>query len=180
MSAQHETAEKREIQEFRLPGYNEIPDVGLYLKQVVKYLNETLNPWFDISVTETMISNYVKMHMIPNAIKKLYYRDQIASLLFIVLAKPVVSLDNIQILLKLRAEKYETREGYELFSSAFMRTIRSIFCAEETESAAPLDAYQALIKNIIIAIVQKYYIEKCFRDLEKTLEEEKEAAEGKA
>lgn len=156
--------EKRDIREFDLPKYNEIPDVGLYLKQVVKYINETLQPWFDITVTDTMISNYVKMHLVPNAVKKQYYRDQIASFLFIVLAKPIVSLDNIQTLLNMRQEKYEADEAYELFRSSFMKTLRSIFCEEEYESQ-PADAYQDLIRNIIIAIVQKYYIEKCFREL---------------
>lgn len=156
---------KKEMEEFALPRYNEIPDVGLYLKQVVKYINETLNPWFDITVTETMISNYVKMHLVPNAIKKLYYRDQIATFLFIVLAKPVVSLDNIQILLKMREEQYETKEAYELFGDALKKTTLSIFGTGRADAPESKDSFQALIKNIIIAIVQKYYIEKIFWEL---------------
>lgn len=163
-TVQKET-EVRDISEFTLPKYNEIPDVGLYLKQVVKYINETLGPWFDISVTETMISNYVKMHLVPNAIKKQYYRDQIAAFMFIVLSKTVVSLDNIQLLLKMREEKYEVKEGYELFSNAFVRIMRVTFGIAAEEDVEPADEVQALMKNIIIAIVQKYYIDRCFENL---------------
>ncbi len=157
--------ENKDILEFRLPSYMEIPDVGLYLKQVVKYLNETLNPWFHVNVTETMISNYVKMHLVSNAVKKQYYRDQIAAFMFIVLAKPVVSLDNIQLLLQHQLEKYENGEAYELFRTAFMRTMIRTFGEGEEEKGMAADAFEALIQNIIIAIVQKYYIEKCFQEL---------------
>ncbi|MCQ2500159.1 MAG: DUF1836 domain-containing protein [Lachnospiraceae bacterium] len=159
------TIEKMDILDFSLPAYSEIPDVGLYLKQVVKYINEALGQYLDLSVTDTMISNYVKMRLVPNAIKKLYYRDQIASFLFIVLAKPVISLDHIQFLLKVKEERYQAKEAYELFSEAFMRTLRSVFGTEE-DTQEPEDAYQALVKNIIIAIVQKYYIERSFRQLQ--------------
>lgn len=165
MGAKKEVTVKSDIQDFSLPKYNEIPDVGLYLKQVVKYINETLGPVFGISVTETMISNYVKMHLVPNAIKKQYYRDQIATFMFIVLTKTIVSLDNIQLLLKMREEKYDPLEAYELFGKAFTRIMRNTFGVAAEEDVEPADEMQALMKNIIIAIVQKYYIDRCFMEL---------------
>ncbi|MDO4492179.1 MAG: DUF1836 domain-containing protein [Lachnospiraceae bacterium] len=158
---------ERDILEFSMPLYTEIPDVGLYLKQVVKYINETVGEWFDIKVTETMLTNYVKMHMVPNAIKKQYYRDHIVIMIFIVLAKTVVSLDNIQKLLQIREQQYEVKEAYELFSGAFMRTLGGFFGKEQGNlvEAEAADQVQALVKNIIIAIIQKYHIEKSFREL---------------
>ena len=87
---------KRKIWEFTLPRYNEIPNVGLYLKQVVKLISEAVEPCFGLKVSDTMLSNYVKMHIVSGPVKKMYYRDQIASLMFVVLAKSVLSLDNIQ------------------------------------------------------------------------------------
>ena len=47
------------MQEFRMPRYHEIPDVGLYLEQTIKYINSCLAP-LDIAVTASMVSNYVK------------------------------------------------------------------------------------------------------------------------
>ncbi len=171
MSSSEEKIIKKDISEFNMPLYNEIPDVGLYLKQVVKYINELLQPWFDIKVTESMLSNYVKMHMIPNAIKKQYYREQIASLIFIVLSKMVVSLDDIQLLLKIREERYECKAAYdymrsELLSELQMRADQISDNNGETENKEKI-----LMKNIISAIVQKYYIGKAFSELREEREE---------
>ena len=44
--------------DFRMPRYDELPNVGLYLEQTVKYINECLSP-LNIPVTSSMISNYV-------------------------------------------------------------------------------------------------------------------------
>ncbi len=156
-----------EIQDFHFPAYNEIPDVGLYLKQVVRYLNDTLNPYFDIAITDTMISNYVKLHLVPGAVKKLYYRDHIALFLFIILSKSMVSLDHIQTLLKLQQEQYETKDAYIRFVTAFEKILRNIYGAEKEPLSEPEDSYQKLVKNVIIGIVQKYYIETCFRELDR-------------
>ena len=46
--------------EFSLPKYNEIPDVGLYLDQVVKYINSFFESYEDLVVTPSMLTNYVK------------------------------------------------------------------------------------------------------------------------
>ena len=39
MNRQIQARLSQEAQQFRLPGYQEIPNVGLYLEQTVKYLN---------------------------------------------------------------------------------------------------------------------------------------------
>ena len=56
-------------EKFRLPRYNEIPNVGLYLDQVTKYIDDYLSP-IAPSLTSSMISNYVKKKIIENPIKK--------------------------------------------------------------------------------------------------------------
>ena len=40
-----------------LPNYDQIPDVGLYLEQVTKYLNAYLEPLGCAPLTGSMISN---------------------------------------------------------------------------------------------------------------------------
>ena len=66
------------IQSFRLPGFNEIPDVGLFLEQTTKYISNILAPLEGITITSSMISNYVKRKLIKNPVKKQYDREQIA------------------------------------------------------------------------------------------------------
>ena len=87
---------KASIENFRLPRYDEIPDVGLYLEQTTKYISELLSPLEDISITRSMISNYIKQGLVSNPVKKQYSRDQIAYLIYIAIAKTVLSLDHIR------------------------------------------------------------------------------------
>ena len=77
------------FRDFRLPRYHEIPNVGLYLEQITKYICESLAPLQENVLTSSMISNYVKKNLISNPVKKLYSRDQIAYLIFIAIAKTV-------------------------------------------------------------------------------------------
>ncbi|MBO7208453.1 MAG: DUF1836 domain-containing protein, partial [Clostridia bacterium] len=83
------------IKNFRLPKFEEIPDVGLYLEQTTKYISQIYAPVQEITLTSSMISNYVKKGLIPNPIKKQYNREQIAYLIFIASAKLVLSMDFI-------------------------------------------------------------------------------------
>ena len=58
------------IEGFRLPRYEQIPNVGLYLEQVVRYVNAHLAPLGESELTSSMVSNYVKQGLIPSPIKK--------------------------------------------------------------------------------------------------------------
>ena len=59
---------KQIVENFRLPRYDEIPDVGLYLEQVAKYISGFCSPLFGESLTPAMISNYVKKGLIENPV----------------------------------------------------------------------------------------------------------------
>lgn len=166
-----------QITVFHLPRYNEIPNVGLYLKQVVKYINETLQPVFQIKVTETMLSNYVKMHLVPNPIKKQYYREQISTLIFIVLSKSVLSLDNLQMLIKLQTEKYDIATAYDYFCNKFENVLQYVYGIKDSIDLSERDSISSqepssedaenkkLVHNIIITVAHKFYLDYCFTKL---------------
>lgn len=61
------------IDGFRLPRYAQIPDVGLYLEQVVRYVNTHLAPLGEPELTSSMVSNYVKQGLISSPIKKVIH-----------------------------------------------------------------------------------------------------------
>ena len=115
------------IQNFRLPRYQEIPDVGLYLEQTAKYIDSYLEPLEDISITGSMISNYVKKKIISNPVKKQYGRDQIACLIFIAVAKSVLSLDNIHMMFEIQRQTYDNETAYNYFCTEFKHILRHVF-----------------------------------------------------
>jgi len=69
--------------------------MGLYLEQVVRYINNCLAPLGCVEITSSMVSNYVKKGLVDNPVKKQYYAHHLAELLFIALGKRVLSIENL-------------------------------------------------------------------------------------
>ena len=103
------------IDTFRLPTYQEIPDVGLYLEQTAKYISDCLAPVQDLPVTGSMISNYVKKGLIAKPVRKQYSREQIAQLMFIAVAKMVLSMDDVHLMLTIQRQTYPSLVAYVYF-----------------------------------------------------------------
>lgn len=68
-----------DIAAFRLPRYAQIPEVGLYLEQVVRYINARLAPLGEPELTGFMVSNYVKQKLVPAPLKAVYSRTSCAA-----------------------------------------------------------------------------------------------------
>ena len=68
-----------------LPRWNELPEIDLYLDQVVNYLEKYLGILSsnddDKIITKTMINNYVKQGIMPAPEKKKYGKTHIAYLM---------------------------------------------------------------------------------------------------
>jgi len=72
---------KNQISSFLFPRWNELPEVDLYMDQVVGYLSQKLSVFYDTEdedsgkmITATMINNYVKQRIIAAPVKKRYDR----------------------------------------------------------------------------------------------------------
>ncbi len=151
------------VKDFRLPRYNEIPNVGLYLEQATKYISEYLAPLGEYSLTPSMISNYVKKGLIANPVKKQYSREQIAYLFFIAVAKSVLSLDALMGFIKLQQQTYEVSKAYEYFVEEFENLLQFTFELKDTMENVGEDSTdeKRLLYTCIVAVVQKVYLEKC-------------------
>ena len=101
------------IRGFRLPRYAEIPTVGLYLEQTIKYINSYLAPLGCLELTGSMVSNYVKKGLIPAPVKKQYYPEQIGYLFFVALAKNLTSMENIDLLISVQRATYTLPVAYD-------------------------------------------------------------------
>ncbi len=159
------------LQEFRLPRWNEIPDVGLYLDQVVKYINTYFESFPEMKVTASMVSNYVKKKLIMNPHRKTYSREQIAQLIFIAAAKTVLSMDNIRVCFDIQKEHFSTEKSYNVFCDT-MESVLSTFSSDD-QNLLNKDARsdeEEILRNIVITIAHKMYLERYFQ-LTKAAEE---------
>ena len=151
------------VRNFRLPRYNEIPNVGLYLEQATKYVGEYLAPLGEYTLTPSMISNYVKKGLIANPVKKQYSREQIAYLFFIAVAKSVLSLDALTGFIKLQQQTYTLPKAYDYFAEQLESLLRFTFEVDDTIEMAGEDNTdeKRLLFTCMVAAVQKVYLEKC-------------------
>ena len=161
------------VKDFRLPRYHEIPNVGLYLEQTSKYIAECLAPIQETAITSSMISNYVKKGLISSPVKKLYYRDQIAHLMFIMLAKSVVSLDNLYNFIRLQERTYPTERAYNYLEDEFENLLPFVFGLKDSVDSVGVDTTdeKIMLRNTIITIAHKIYLDKCFEALAQETEE---------
>ena len=89
----------------------EIPGIDLYVDQVTTFMerklkNTTRDPAHDKILTKTMINNYAKNNLLPPPIKKKYSKEHVLLLIFIYYYKNVLSITDIQTLLKPITEQY--------------------------------------------------------------------------
>lgn len=148
------------IELFRLPRYREIPDVGLYLDQTVKYINPFLAPLGFAEITPSMVSNYVKKGYISNPVRKQYSADQIASLFFIAIAKNVVSMENIARLFEMQENSYTRPVAYDYFCAELENMLSYTFgLTDEIEDIGTTDTEQRkILQSVIIAVVHIIYL----------------------
>lgn len=151
------------LRDFRLPRYREIPDVGLYLEQTARYISEYLAPLEENCLTPSMVSNYVKKGLIANPVKKQYNRQQIAYLIFIAIAKNVLSLDGLINFIALQKRSYSLQIAYDYFCEQFESTL--FFTAEIRDTMDIVGEDTAdekrLLFSCIVAVTQKIYLERC-------------------
>ena len=161
---------------YKLPRYHEIPKVGLYLKQVVTFINDATEPLLHTQVTASMLSNYVKAHMVASPVKKAYDREQIATLIFIVLAKNVLSLDNIGRTLDLQRRTTDSAVAYDFFCNKFECMLAQVSGKDVVVFPEKgLSAEAHLLKCIITTLAQKIFLDECFIRFQM---EEEASAEG--
>ena len=83
---------------FSYPKWEDIPNIDLYLDQVLLYVNQVcapISPDKDKGLTASMVNNYVKHGYLTKPDKKKYQRKQIARLIAITTLKSVFSIQEI-------------------------------------------------------------------------------------
>lgn len=158
------------VKRFRLPDYEAIPDVGLYLEQTVQYINDCFKQIPGMEITGSMISNYVKHGVVAKSVKKRYYREHIVRLIFLVVAKSVLSLDNIRLLFEMHAEVYTDYVAYEYLREEVLNVGEYVFNLKDElpEIGVTQSDAKTLLRKTIISFIHKIYV-----DMHLELEREK-------
>lgn len=91
---------KGKLLSFSIPRWEELPDIELYMEQVIifidKYLSTLTSGRTRIIITPAMINNYVKLDLIPRPVNKKYNKTHLAYLFAISILKHVFTIQEVK------------------------------------------------------------------------------------
>lgn len=169
----------------------DIPDIDLYMDQVTTFMDSRLrtttrNPGDDKVLTKTMINNYAKNDLLPPPIRKKYSKEHVLVLIFIYYFKGVMSINDIQVLLRPITDKYFGGAGSFSLEDVYQEVFgmereevellkedvrRNYLKAQQTFQGAPSEDQEFLQKFSFICLlsfdvyIKKLMIEKMVDDL---------------
>lgn len=150
---------------FRLPRFNDLPDIPLYRDQVIGVVEQALSsldagsdgPW----LTASMVNNYVKSRMLPAPVKKQYSRDHLARLIVICIFKQVIPMAAIQRLLRMQEISYPVDIAYDYVASEVEQAVHTAFSDEALASpslARSITRESLLVHSTALAFGAKAYV----------------------
>ena len=132
----------------RLPRWQELPDLALYMDQVVGLIDRKLHqgrrhlggyPGHDArGLTASMVNNYVKLGIMPAPQKKKYTREHLAYLIIICILKASLTISDIQRLMDASLGSSSIDAVYDRFCGMFEDTNRA--AVEEVRRGKKTDA----------------------------------------
>ena len=130
----------RDLEDFNLPEYKELPDIALYMEQIVGYIKECLEQFSnkdDSIITPFMVNNYVKAKIINPPKDKKYNRDHIGYLIAISMLKSVVSMRDIAVFIDLdrKSDLYTDKQNlYSFFKSIENESLKNVIHKVKTRT----------------------------------------------
>ena len=120
------------VAKLHLPRYGEIPDLDLYMDQLIKYVGDQvgmLEATTDKPLTPSMVNNYVKQKLVPQPKSKRYERVHVAYLIAVCVMKRTFAIADIDRLIELEVHhRYDIPSTYDFFCTAFEESLRVLFC----------------------------------------------------
>lgn len=147
------------MEHFDLPDWDALPQLELYMDQVIILLTQYLGPLTrgedEKAITASIINNYVRMKIMPPPVKKKYARVHLACLMIICILKQNLSISCIQKMLPEDHSEEAVHALYDDFvrqyravAEVFVRQVRTGENALLPESSGSPVTISAIISNL--------------------------------
>ena len=157
------------IENVHIPRWNELPNVDLYMDQILTFINSSLSECIKNGeneekeknqiLTKTMINNYVKNNILEAPVKKKYSKTQCAKLFVICVLKQVFSMNEISSLINIALESTDISHAYNSFCSLFEEAVKSTFEKKELSTVDTSNEKRYLLKSVLLACSYKIYVQ---------------------
>lgn len=159
---------KISIDKFHIPRWNELPNINLYLDQVVNLINSCLSPYIFLNIdsekkenellTKTMINNYVKNSLIEPPMKKQYSKTQLAKLFVICVLKQVYSMQDIKDLINIALSDSTIENAYDKFCKLFEEALLCTYTKKDFIDKNSNNDNLYLLKSVLLSCSYKIYV----------------------
>ena len=169
---------EKSVQKFHIPYWEELPEIDLYLDQVVNFIDKYLHNYShsnidankdDKILTKTMINNYVKQKIINPPEKKKYNKEHIALLIVITILKQVYSINDIDKLIKLALENSQIDKAYNTFCEALENAVKLTFSNKIVIENIDPTSKKYILCNVVQTFASKLYVENKYLENEKNM-----------
>lgn len=129
MTAEKEITEFMSKQSCKLPRWNELPEIGLYMDQVISLMAKYTKAFSrsgEAALTSSMINNYVKLEILPPPVKKKYSRVHISHLLIICAMKSVLPIRVIAAIIEHLLKTRTEEELFNFFCDQYEQTLSEL------------------------------------------------------
>ena len=158
--------ENEKILAFKMPRYNELPSIELYIDQVLSYIDSIFDPLemqdIEKPLTASMVNNYVKQGAVPPTVKKRYSREHIAYLIIVRLAKQIFTIDEIIRMIQIQKSVYDIEIAYNYICEELEKILVAVF-TEQTlprDSSITMKPQRYFVSNTLISVVYKIHTQK--------------------
>lgn len=153
-------------EERRLPAWDSLPDIDLYMDQVLLLVDRSLRgfPGYEErGLTASMVNNYVKQGVLPSPVKKRYGRAHLAFLLIICVLKPALPISAIKAVTARQLQMRPLEQVYEDFRRIYGETTE-VVAAERSRDAAEKDGAEDIWRASLRASAEQALAMRLYRE----------------
>lgn len=166
----------KDFTNFKIPHWDELPDIPLYLDQILQLLEDSLGEYLITDdkkiMTKTMVNNYVKHKYIPAPVNKKYNKIAVASIFIIAMLKSVFTIEEISKLIGLALKSCDnTAEVYNMFCGLAEEAVRCAFNGETIVKDYNLHDPRFICQNACNAFASQLYVRQIYLHHPHTKEE---------
>lgn len=143
---------KKEDLTFKLPRWEDLPDIDLYMEQVIKLTEKHLSLLGIKPVTAAMINNYVKLKLLPAPVHKKYTRVHVAFIFAIAILKDVFEITQIKDGILIETQSLGLKQAYNLFVIDVENAVRLIESQSDKSKPMPLLEGEITAENRILKL----------------------------
>ena len=172
--------DKADILRFHLPRWEELPNLDLYMDQVIAFVDGAIGELFRKidapPLTKSMVNNYVKARIIEAPVNKKYSKLAVASAIVVCILKSNFSVEEIGALIRMGMQIGAVPVTYNRFCDAIEEALQEVFrgdiSLQNNREKGRENKY--LMGNFALSFACKYYTQLSFLSHQKKAAGKKE------